>query len=289
MRWSPLYYLIVWAARVVGGNSEVVLRLPSLIAAAVSAVVLYRLARPLISREAARLTVLVFAAGQVAAFEASEARPYAMATLAVIASTYALVRWLDDGRRWSPALVYALLAITVVWMHYLFALVLVAHALYALIRLRRGETEVTVRRLAAVAVIVTAGIVPLAIQLASLWDRRSSLSIPSEASVRRIRDRAASARPGRVRVPRFAPRIDAGPRADRTGSRAVVDPRAPGRLAAVPRRHALPRVGADARRLPLAAVLRVRGAGYRAVRRLGDRVAGAGGGPADRRDRAGAS
>ena len=39
------------------------------------------------------------------------------------------------------------------------------------------------RRLAAVGVIVTAGIVPLAIQLASLWDRRSSLSIPGEGSV----------------------------------------------------------------------------------------------------------
>ena len=43
---SPLYYLIVWSARVVGGRSELVLRLPSLIAAVVSAVLLYRLARP---------------------------------------------------------------------------------------------------------------------------------------------------------------------------------------------------------------------------------------------------
>ena len=34
-----------------------------------------------------------------------------------------------------------------------------------------------------VAVIVTAGIVPLAIQLASLWDRRSILTIPGGASV----------------------------------------------------------------------------------------------------------
>ena len=41
----------------------------------------------------------------------------------------------------------------------------------------------SVRRLLAIAVIVTAGIVPLAIQLASLWDRRSSLSIPGDASV----------------------------------------------------------------------------------------------------------
>ncbi len=180
---SPLYYLIVWAARAVGGNSEVVLRLPSLIATALSMLLLYRLARTLIGREAARLAVLVFAATQGVAFEASEARPYALATLAVIGSTYALVRWFDDGRRWSLPLVYALLAITVVWMHYLFALALVPHALYAFVRLRRGQTEVSVRRLAAVAVIVTAGVVPLAIQLASLWDRRSSLSIPSNGSV----------------------------------------------------------------------------------------------------------
>jgi uncharacterized membrane protein len=180
---SPLYYLIVWAARTVGGDREVVLRLPSLIAAAVSVVLLYRLARTLIGTEAARLAVVVFAATQAVAFEASEARPYTLANLAVIGSTYALVRWLDDGRRWSPALLYALLAVAVVWLHYLFALVLVPQALYAIVRLRRTETEVSVRRLVAVAAIVTAGIVPLAIQLASLWDRRSSLSIPSEASV----------------------------------------------------------------------------------------------------------
>jgi mannosyltransferase len=180
---SPLYYLIVWSARMVGGDSEVVLRLPSLIAAGVSAFLLYRLARTLISLEAARLTVLAFAVIQTVAFEASEARPYAMATLAAIASTYALVRWLDEGRRWAPAIVYALIAIVLVWLHYLFALVFVAHAVYAIVRLRRGETDVSPRRLAAVALIVMAGVVPLAIQLASLWDRRSSLSIPSDASV----------------------------------------------------------------------------------------------------------
>ena len=81
---SPLYYSIIWVARVVGGNSEVVLRLPSLIATAVSVVLLYRLTRSLIGREAAWFAVLVFAATQAVAFEASEARPYALATLAVV-------------------------------------------------------------------------------------------------------------------------------------------------------------------------------------------------------------
>lgn len=180
---SPLYYLIVWATRTVAGNSEVVLRLPSLAAAVGSAILIYRLGRTLIGHETARLAVLAFAAGHVLAFESSEARPYALATFAVIASTYALVRWLDDGRRWSLAIVYALLAVTVVWLHYLFALALVPHALYAVVRIRRGETEVSVRRLTAVAVIVLCGVVPLAIQIASLWDRRSSLSVPNVTSV----------------------------------------------------------------------------------------------------------
>ena len=61
---SPLYYSIVWTARTVGGNSEVVLRLPSLIATAVSVVLLYRLARTLIGQEAAWFSVLAFAATQ---------------------------------------------------------------------------------------------------------------------------------------------------------------------------------------------------------------------------------
>ena len=128
------------------------------------------------------MTVLAFAATQ-RCLRGIGGPTYVLATMVTIASTLALVRWLDDGRRWSRALVYALLAIAVVWMHYLFALVLVAHGVYAIIRFRRAETSVSARRLAAVGVIVTAGIVPLAIQLASLWDRRSSLSIPGEGSV----------------------------------------------------------------------------------------------------------
>ena len=138
-----------------------VLRLPSLIAAVAVRDPAVPARPDLISREAARLAVLVFAARQVVAFEASEARPYAMATLAVIASTYALVRWLDDGRRWSLALVYALLAVTVVWLHYLFALVLVPTRCTRSSAPTGGDRG-TVRRLAAVAVIVVAGIVPLA-------------------------------------------------------------------------------------------------------------------------------
>jgi 4-amino-4-deoxy-L-arabinose transferase-like glycosyltransferase len=179
---SPLYYLIVWTARTLGGNSEIVLRLPSLVSTVGSAVLLYRLVRRLIGPEAARMSVLVFAATGVVAFEASEARPYAIATFALVAATYALVQWLDDSS-WRRGIAYVVLAVIVVWLHYMFALALVSHAAYALIRVRRGQTRLALGHLAAVAGLITAGVVPLALQIASLWDRRGSLSIPYEEGI----------------------------------------------------------------------------------------------------------
>jgi mannosyltransferase len=179
---SPLYYVIEWAARAIGGDTEIVLRLPSLAASVGSALILAGLVRRLIGREAARVSVLVFAATSVVAFEASEARPYAIATLAVVAATSALVRWLDQGG-WAHAIVYTVLAVLVVWVHYLFALVLISHGVYALVRLRRGQTGVALRHLAAVAGLVVAGVLPLLIQAASLWGRRSSLSVPADATI----------------------------------------------------------------------------------------------------------
>jgi mannosyltransferase len=179
---SPLYYLIVWAVRTMGGNSEIVLRLPSLAATAGSCVLLYRLVRHLVGQEAARMSVLVFAATGVVAFEASEARPYAVATFALIAATYALVRWLD-GSTWRQGIAYVGLAVLVVWVHYMFALALVSHAAYAVTRVRRGQTRVALVHLGAAAGLIAAGVVPLALQIASLWDRRGSLSVVYEAGI----------------------------------------------------------------------------------------------------------
>jgi mannosyltransferase len=179
---SPLYYVIVWLAKAVGGTSEMALRAPSLAATAGSAILLHRLVCRLISREAARMSVLVFVSTGLVAFEASEARPYAIATFALVASTYVLMRWLDESGWWR-GVVYVVLAVTAVWAHYLFLLALGSHAVYALARVRRGQTKVTVGRLAAAAGLVVAGLVPMALQVASLWDRRGSLSIPTDPKI----------------------------------------------------------------------------------------------------------
>lgn len=57
---SPLYYLVAWLAHFAPGRTEVVLRLPSLIAMIAAAWLLYKLAARLLDAETAPFAVLIF-------------------------------------------------------------------------------------------------------------------------------------------------------------------------------------------------------------------------------------
>lgn len=179
---SPLYYLILWTTRVVGGRSEVVLRLPSLLFAGVAAFLLYRLAVRLVDPEFGLLAVVAFAGWPGIGFAASDARPYALAVLAVIASTLTLVEALDSGRR-RAAVLYVFLAALVLYSHYLFGLVLVAHLAYAIVRVREGSTPVTRRGVVLTGAAIAVVAIPLGAQLLSLWSRRGSLTLQDQPSV----------------------------------------------------------------------------------------------------------
>ncbi len=140
-RWigqSPLYHTIVWAAVAVGGSSEFVARLPSLLSMAGAAFLLYRIALRFFDRGTALLAVLVFACMQDVAFAAADARTYALSALAVNASMLLLLRWLDSGGILASA-AYALSAALVVYAHYLFGPLLIVQAVYALYRIRSGS------------------------------------------------------------------------------------------------------------------------------------------------------
>ena len=182
---SPLYYSIEWLIRVAGGRSEMMLRLPSLIAGAGAAFLFFRLVDYLLDRETARLALLAFVATQVIAMSSSEARPYGLGLLAVVAATYALVRWLDSGG-WRLAATYALLAGLTVWCHYLLGWGLVAHAVYSIARVRAGTTRVRLRSLITAAIAISLLVLPLVLQVLSLWSRRASLSIPAAPSIDRL-------------------------------------------------------------------------------------------------------
>jgi mannosyltransferase len=172
---SPLYYLLVWPfARVTGGN-EIVLRLPSVAASVVTAVLLWRLAQRLVPSPGSGAVAVIAFMGTAATLEAYDARPYALASAFSVGAALALVRLLDRPSL-ARAAAYGALAAGMLWAHYMFAPVLAAHAVYAAARVRRGSTSLRAKDAAAAIVVGTVLLAPLVGQIASLWSRRGTLS-----------------------------------------------------------------------------------------------------------------
>ncbi len=147
---SVPYAAVVWLARALGGAGEVVLRLPSLLAAGAAAYWLYRLGRELFDRETGLLSAAVFVGFREVCFAAGDARPYALAVLATVGALWMLVRWLETSRG-RDAVGYVILACAAVYFQYLFATMFVVHAAYAMRRWRRGAGVRPWQLLAAVA------------------------------------------------------------------------------------------------------------------------------------------
>lgn len=126
---APTYFIVAWVARRVGGASELALRFPSVIAMALATYLLYRLGRRLFDAETGIIAAVVLATWNSGAHLATDARPYALGVLAFIAATLSLVRWVDDRRAWD-GVAYVILAALVIYVHYVLAVALLAHAVY---------------------------------------------------------------------------------------------------------------------------------------------------------------
>ncbi len=106
---------------------DVLLRLPALLGAAAAGYFLYRLANDAIGPGAGRLAAILFAFSPTTIEFATQARPYTCAMAAAAASCWALYRWAESReRRWLAAYVVSLTL--VFYFHYLFSLILAAHA-----------------------------------------------------------------------------------------------------------------------------------------------------------------
>ena len=178
---SPLYYLISWSVAQLG-QAEWILRLPSLAAACAAVYLMYRLAIRLLDRDFARLTVVTFVVWPAISFEASNARPYAIAIMLAVGSWLALVRWMDEGRT-KDALLYVLCGALVIYTHYLFIFIFPPQLLYALVRAREGSSNVRSRSIWLSMGAIAALSLPTVVQLLSLFGRSASLTIPGEVSV----------------------------------------------------------------------------------------------------------
>ena len=120
----PLYYVGLWLTNRVVGHSEAALRLPSLVCIGLGTFLLFRIARRLADTETARLAIVAFAVWPQVVFAASDARPYALATVLAIAATWALIQWLDHGG-WMRASFAVVLAASIPYAHPLAAPILI--------------------------------------------------------------------------------------------------------------------------------------------------------------------
>jgi uncharacterized membrane protein len=178
---SPLYYMLAWLALELGGRNEIVLRLPSTLALVWALVMLYRLGRELFDHRIGLLAATGFALHPGVAFAASDARPYGLALAFTIASVLALVRWLRHGRL-RDAASYVLAATAMIYAHYLFGVMLLVHAAYALGPVRpRGP--VSRRAFCIAAVLLLLAIVPLTPHVISLARRSADLSFAPEPNL----------------------------------------------------------------------------------------------------------
>ena len=144
------YYLLAHAMATLFGDSILVLRLPSMLAATATAAVTALLARRLWGPGAALLTGLLIAAMPVVSRYGQEARGYALATLFSALATLLLLRALESGRwrRWAP---YAIGILMVGWSHQVALLLLLGHAVAVAVTNRRMLVRWTAAALFAVA------------------------------------------------------------------------------------------------------------------------------------------
>lgn len=174
-----LYYVMMWPVEHLLGPGELVLRLPSAIAAAVAAAAVAAIGRRLVSTWAGLISGLIFAVLPVVSRYGQEARSYEMVITIAAISSYLLIRVLEAGpgqrRRWIIG--YGA-SIAVLGVMNIFGLLLVpAHAVTVALHCRRDFREPGVRRLAlgwlaAVAV----GVVVASPLLALGWMQRGQIA-----------------------------------------------------------------------------------------------------------------
>ena len=157
---NTAYTVLISAIIRVAGTSEVVLRLPSLGAAVLTAWLLFRLGEVLFDKEAGILVVVVFTSlHEVAREAATNARPYGIALLLVVASMLQLVRWLDTQRLRNLA-GFTVTAAAVPYFHLLFATIYLVFFAYGVYRCLT-ERQIRIKQIALAAVVIALLTAPL--------------------------------------------------------------------------------------------------------------------------------
>lgn len=135
----PAYFaaLALWM-RVFGGG-DFACRALSAVMGVLAIPVVYLMGRRLFRHaDAALLAALFMTVSPAALYYSQEIRAYSMANLLALASSWLLLRALDEGNRVAPWAAYAAASLALCWTFYFAALTLFAHAVYLCAFDRRG-------------------------------------------------------------------------------------------------------------------------------------------------------
>lgn len=126
---GPLYYLIVWIFVQIGGHSEIMLRLPSILSCAFLCVVLFRFTSLIFDRSSAFLAVCVLLCLDGTLVAAVNARAYSLGLLMSVSSTYALHLWMESNKK-RYKLLYILFSTLTGYTHCIFTGIFFVHVIY---------------------------------------------------------------------------------------------------------------------------------------------------------------
>lgn len=178
---SPVYFVIAWAALAVGGAKEWVLRLPSILATMASTALVYRLGVRFGDPEMGGFAVVCFASYWLIADTASTARGYAVGLLLVIAAIVVLDRWLDR-RRPMDWVAYVMFSALTMYIQPLFVVMFLVHVVYMVERGWDKGTPIGWPTALGTAAAIGLLVLPLALALPQVWERRMSMSAVSGAT-----------------------------------------------------------------------------------------------------------
>jgi uncharacterized membrane protein len=165
---ASLYYALPALFERWFGSSELVYRVPSVLAMLAALGFIARIAARLIHRQAAWFAVFACLALHDFSYQAADARPYALGTLVAAAGIWCLIRWLDRGR-WGHALAFAAAAALLWRVHLIFWPAYLLFFLYAAFRLWRGQVAPRFALQAGVVATVVAGsLIPVLAQALAL-------------------------------------------------------------------------------------------------------------------------
>jgi hypothetical protein len=165
---ASIYYELPRVAERVFGHSEIAFRIPSVLALLLALYFIARIAGRLIHPAAGWFAAFACLSLRGFNYQAADARPYALGTLVAAAAFWFLIRWLDGGS-WRDALLFAVAAALLWRVHLVYWPMYAAFALYAAVRLWRGDTRVGWARAVAVFACCGVTLVPVVFRALAIY------------------------------------------------------------------------------------------------------------------------